>query len=157
MTLAVTEPPTATGHLGLAIGDVPSFFNVEARRHGAPERLMLQDGTCERGQRTVCTYTLSESVGVLISTDRDGASVTEFSVMFVGKDRDGFQDAVTTFAIAMALFDPRVTEDDRSHLVQRLLDGAAERDEFAVDGKAVRYKLLKTRALGLHLVIEPRA
>ena len=157
MSLALTDPSATTGHLGLAIGDVSSFFNVEARRHGAPDRLMLRDGTCEQGQRTVCTYALSQSVGVLISTDRDGASVTEFSVMFVGKDRDGFQDAITAYAVAMALFDPTLTEDERSDTLKWLLDGVAGRDEVAIDGKAVRYKLLKTRALGLHFVIEPKA
>ncbi|MGI9382339.1 MAG: hypothetical protein ACR2PO_04235 [Methyloligellaceae bacterium] len=157
MAFAFTDPAVATGHLGVAIGDIATVFNVEARRHGAPDRLTLHDGTCERGHRTVCTYAVSPSVGVLTSTDKDGANIKEFSVMFVGDDRDGFQDAVSAYVLAMAVFDPELTDDERGHIIKHLFDGVAGRDEFSIDGRAVRYKLLKTRTIGLHFVIEPKA
>lgn len=157
MVLAFTDPTVATGHLGVAIADVSDLFNVEVRRHGAPDRLTLQEGTCERGQRTVCTYAVSRTVGVLTSTQRDGANIKDFAVMFVGKDRADFQDAISTYALAMAVFDPELTEDERGDIVKRLFEGIAGKEEFAIEGKAVRYKLLKTKTIGLHFVIEPKA
>ena len=138
MALAFSDPATEAGHLGVAIGDIATIFNGEARRHGAPERLILDEGTCERGQRTVCTYAVSQSVGVLTSTERDSTNISEFAVMFVGHDRDGFQDAVAAYVLAMAVFDPELTDDERADIVRRLFDGVAGRDDFAIDGKAVR-------------------